>query len=250
MTEAKPERVAKLMARRGLCSRREAERLIEAGEVLVDGVVVSEQGCKAAPDADIRLAGRGQRWMEQRLTVLLHKPRGVVSTQPEGPQIPAWTLLDSAHAAGGCDPDLVARVARSAPQFSVAGRLDRDSSGLLVLTTDGRVVRAITGSHSIVKRYQVRVEGRIDRNTLTILNGPLSLDDEPLAPMQVERIGDDGLAFALREGRKHQIRRVCQHCGLRVRELVRIAVGPWQLGDLGEGRWRPVEGEALRALGA
>src|SRR4051812_46584790 len=115
------QRVAKLMAQRGLCSRREAERLIDEGLVAVNGVVMREQGCKAAADADIQVAARGTTRLAAQLTVALHKPLGIVSTQPEANQTPAWRLITPANASAGVDSAQLDRVPREAASLSVAG---------------------------------------------------------------------------------------------------------------------------------
>lgn len=242
------------MARRGLCSRREAERLIEAGQVLVDGEPVREQGVKAAIDARIEIAELGQGWLAERVTVLMNKPPGIVSTQPEGAQVPAWKLLtrDRLWRAGGEAPAAaVARVLDKPWFMNVCGRLDKDSRGLLVLTQDGVLQKLITGSGKLVKRYRVEVRGDITPDQVQKLNGRMVLDDQPLRPMKVRRIGRGILVFELREGRKHQIRRCCEMVALEVKDLQRTDIGPWCLGLLPEGQWRVLDaGELAEVLGS
>lgn len=126
------ERVAKLMARRGLCSRREAERLIAAGQVTVDGQQVWEQGVKAPADAEIAILGGGLSLLEGKLTVLLHKPPGVVSALPRAGQVAAWQLLRPDNVAAEIDAALLRRILAAAPALAVAGRLDRARRGLFV----------------------------------------------------------------------------------------------------------------------
>lgn len=242
------ERVAKLMAARGLCSRREAERLIDAGAVLVDGVVVRAQGAKAAADADIQISGAGRTLLGDRFTVVLHKPVGVVSTQPEPGQTEAWELLRPANAHRGVPAALVGRVTADPSTFAVAGRLDRASRGLLVLTQDGTVARRIIGGEGVEKEYLVRTSDTATDGQIRRLNGPLELDDQPLLPMRVERVDDETLRFVLVEGKKHQIRRLCRRFGLTVVDLFRTAIGPLWIGDLREGRWRVVAAEELEHL--
>lgn len=246
------ERVAKLMAARGLCSRREAERLIDAGQVVVDGVVVRQQGMKAAADAAIHITAAGAALLGDRLTIALHKPVGIVSTQPEPGQTEAWELVRVDTAYGAVDADTVGRLAKDASSLSAAGRLDRASRGLLVLTQDGTVARRIIGGAGVEKAYLVHTAEPPSDQQIRKLNGPLVLDDQPLRPMRVERAGEHLLRFVLMEGRKHQIRRLCRRFGLTVDDLLRTAVGPIALGDLPEGRWRLVthaELERLRADG-
>jgi 23S rRNA pseudouridine2604 synthase len=244
------ERVAKLMANRGLCSRREAERLIEQGAVMVNGVVVREQGCKAPPDVDIRIASGGLAELAAQVTILLHKPIGVVSTQPEAGQTPAWKLVTRARVHGAGEPSALARAIAAPSSLAVAGRLDRASRGLLVLTQDGSVARRIIGGHGVEKCYVVRTAEPATDVQMRKLRGRLSLDAQPLLPMSVERVADDTLRFVLVEGKKHQIRRLCRRFGLTVVDLFRVAIGPLAIGDLPEGCWRVVRPEELERLRA
>jgi 23S rRNA pseudouridine2604 synthase len=232
------ERIAKLMANRGLCSRREAERLIEAGQVSVDGVVVREQGSKASPQAVISVAPDASSTLGTRLTVLLHKPVGIVSTQPQGDQVPAWKLIRPENAHGGIDAGALASVVQDPQRFHVAGRLDRASRGLLVLTEDGRVAKRLISGHEVEKTYVVRVAGVVHEEQLQKLRGNLTLDGQPLLPMRAERVSANAIRFVLVEGRKHQIRRVCRKVGVNVTDLFREAVGPFHLDPLPEGLWR------------
>jgi 23S rRNA pseudouridine2604 synthase len=232
------ERVAKLMAQRGLCSRREAERLIDLGQVEVDGVVVVEQGSKARPDADIRITPAGEETLGQKLTILLHKPVGVVSTQPDPGQTPAWKLLRRDTATGEIEPGILARIVATPSTLSVAGRLDRASRGLLVLTQDGAVARRIVGGNGVAKEYVVRTAETVGEEQVRKLRGPLTLDERRLLPMSVRRVGPKMMRFVLVEGRKHQIRRVCRKVGLNVTDLYRESIGPLRIGDLREGTWR------------
>src|SRR5262245_48194907 len=242
------ERVAKLMDKRGLCSRREAERLIERGLVLVDGVAVREQGCKARADADIRVAPDGVDELAARVTILLHKPAGVVSTQPEAGQTPAWKLVTAKCAHAAVDAATLAQITAEPWTLAVAGRLDRASRGLLLLTQDGAIARRIIGGQGGEKCYLVRTAEKATDVQIRKLRGSLSLDGEPLLPMRVGRVADDTLRFVLAEGKKHQIRRVCRRFGLTVLDLFRISIGPLEIGDLPEGKWRMVRPEELERL--
>ena len=235
-----PIRLAKLMADRALCSRREAERLIAAGSVRVDGRVIDKQGVKVDSEARIEIVGIGERWLADKVTVLLHKPLGIVSTQPEGNQVPAWRLLTRERLYGAADSAMVRRICREPWHLSVAGRLDQDSRGLLLLTSDGVLARRVTGGHAWTKVYQVTVDRPVSDLILERLNSPRRLDDKPLLAMNVRRLGERLLRFELREGRKHQIRRICREEKLTATDLLRIAIGPFNLGDLPEGRWRVV----------
>jgi len=242
------ERVTKIMAARGMCSRREAERLIDAGEVLVDGEVVREQGRKARADARIEIVGAGLARRQELVTVLLHKPVGIVSTQPEPGQVPAHKLLRRDNVAGVVDPDTLRRVTSDPASLSVAGRLDRASRGLLVLTQDGTVARRIIGGGELEKVYLVRTREPATDAQIRKLCGPLALDERRLRPMKVQRAGENTLRFALVEGRYHQIRRLCRRFGLEVEDLFRIAIGPFRLGDLPEGHWRLATAREMTAL--
>jgi 23S rRNA pseudouridine2604 synthase len=241
------QRIAKLMAARGMCSRREAERLIAAGQVSVDGVVVVGQGGKARPDARIEIAAAGRETLGASLSVVLHKPIGVVSTQPSPRQLPAWKLLRR-ETAVGVPGRALERVLADPQSFAAAGRLDRASRGLLLLTQDGTLARRVIGGNQVVKQYLVRTELPATDGQVAKLNGRMRLDDRELLPMRVHRDADGALHFALREGRKQQIRRCCKHVGLQVVDLLRVAIGPVQLGDLPAGRWRLLTVEEDAAL--
>ena len=248
MSDAPLERVAKLMAARGLCSRREAERLIDAGCVLLEGAQVVAQGAKATPDADIRITDAGLRLLGGRATVLLHKPLGIVSTQPEPGQTPAWQLVRAAARRGAVDPAVERQLLADPQSLSVAGRLDRASRGLLVLTQDGTVARRIIGGQGVEKEYLVRTDAPATDGQLRKLNGPMRLDSQALLPMRVSRVDSDTLRFVLVEGKKHQIRRCARTVGLSVVDLFRVAVGPLVLGDLPEGCWRVATDEEIERL--
>jgi 23S rRNA pseudouridine2604 synthase len=248
MADQSLQRVTKLMAARGLCSRREAERLIDVGCVLVDGDVVQQQGAKAADDARIEISAAGQRLLGGRVTIVLNKPVGIVSTQPGPGQTPAWKLVRAAAQRGSVDPALRAASVADPASLSVAGRLDRASRGLLVLTQDGTVARRIIGGNGVEKAYLVQVTPAPRDEQIRKLNGPMRLDGAALRPMRVVRAGVDGLRFVLVEGKKHQIRRCCQTVGLEVTDLLRVAVGPLCLGDLPAGCWRVVSDDELADL--
>lgn len=238
-------RLSKVMADRGICSRREADELIERGWVFVDGKRVSELGTRIDPDARIALAPEAKQEQEQRVTILLHKPVGYVSGQPEPGYQPAMALIGSDTQ---YDRDTAQRFHPS--QFkglAPAGRLDIDSTGLLVFTQDGRIARQLIGDDSKVeKEYLVRVEGNLAENGLALLNHGLWLDDRPLREAKVEWLNDDQLRFVLREGRKRQIRRMCELVGLSVLGLKRVRIGKVTLRDLPLGQWRYLaEGEVF-----
>lgn len=230
-------RVSKLMAQRGLCSRREADSYIERGLVFVNGDRVSELGTKVDPSAEIRLDMLAQAQQDARVTIILHKPIGFVSGQAEDGHKPAVTLIkaETQQRKSGTKVFHSSNLRGLAP----AGRLDIDSTGLLVLTQDGVIARKLIGDDSEVeKEYLVRVEGTLTNEGLRNLNHGLSLDGVKLRPAKVNWINDDQLHFVLKEGRKRQIRRMCELVGLRVVGLKRVRIGNVKLGDLPLGQWR------------
>jgi len=231
-----PVRVNKWLAQAGICSRREAESLIEKGLVSIDGETVTSPGHKIAPGQTLTLADQGAKALEQKLTVVLHKPEGYVSGTPEGEQVPAVRLLTRANLSGR-SPVIPGRRHKLAP----LGRLDQDSRGLLLLSEDGVLAKAVIGPESdLDKEYRVRVVGALPRKNLDLLRHGLELDGRALKPAIVEPVGAGILKFVLREGRNRQIRRMCDLVGLRVIDLIRIRIGPLHLGNLPEGQWRPL----------
>lgn len=230
-------RISKLMAERGLCSRREADTYIERGWVFVDGERITELGTRADPSATIKLDKGARAAQQQQMTILLHKPVGYVSGQPEPGFTPAVTLVLPENQY--CTPDTPRFHASHLKGLAPAGRLDIDSTGLLVLTKDGRVARQLIGENtSVDKEYLVRVEGRLDARGLALLNHGLSLDERKLKPARVEWLNEDQLRFVLNEGRKRQIRRMCELVGLRAVGLKRVRIGKVKLEDLPLGQWR------------
>lgn len=245
--EAEPQRVNRWLAQSGVCSRREAEALIAEGKVSIDGEVVTDVGRKIAPGQTLALAGAGPSGAETNgFTVVLHKPAGVVSAQPDPGQVPAIRLL-TRQALIGSSPVIPDRNTSLAP----VGRLDRPSRGLLLLSDDGVVARAVIGPASrLDKEYRVAVIGQITEKKLALLRHGLELDDRKLKPAEVEVISDQRLRFILHEGRNRQIRRMCELVDLKVVDLFRVRIGPLTLGDMPEGRWRvltPGERAALIA---
>ena len=239
-------RLNKRMAELGLCSRREADDWIAQGWVKVNGEV-AEMGVQVLPTDRIEVDKVAQGFQEQRVTILLHKPMGYVSGQAEDGHAPAVTLIDArSHWRGDTAHT------RFAPSqlrgLAPAGRLDIDSVGLLVLTQDGRVARQLIGEDSTVdKEYLVRVSfGEVAVNVqaafppaqLARLRHGLALDGQPLKPAQVDWQNPEQLRFVLNEGKKRQIRRMCEQVGLHVTGLKRVRIGRIQLGQLPVGQWR------------
>jgi 23S rRNA pseudouridine2604 synthase len=228
---AGPQRVSKILAMRDLCSRREAEALIDTGEVSVNGEVVV-LGTKADPASEVRVTGPVLRRHQSKRTTALNKPGGYVSNLPADGEVEASALLRLSDETG----DVVDR-----PRLSVCGRLDKHSRGLLVLTEDGTLARDIIAGDSVAKTYLVEVARAVTREDLRRLNGPLDFgadEDVSLKPIRVRRLAPTLLEFVLREGKNRQIRRVCDGIGLHVVDLLRVRMGKSDLGSLPEGSWR------------
>ena len=224
MNPQEPVRLSKRMAELKLCSRREADGYIEQGWVKVNGRT-AVLGQKVTPSDRIELAKQAHETQAQRVTVLLNKPVGYVSGQPEKDYRAAVELITAEN--------------RHKKGLAPAGRLDIDSVGLLVLTQDGRIAKQLIGGDSgIEKEYLVRVKGRLSEEGLRLLNHGLSLDGEKLRPAKVEWQNEDQLRFILKQGKKRQIRRMCELVGLRVTGLKRIRMGQVKLGALPPGKWR------------
>jgi len=226
------------MSELGLCSRREADEWIENGWVKVDGAVTAVLGTRVSPDARIEIDDAAHRHQSESVTILLHKPVGYVSGQAEDGYQPAMVLIR---------PENRWAEDRTPTQWkpghlrglAPAGRLDIDSTGLIVFTQDGRVARRLIGHDSEVeKEYLVRVEGALAPEDLKRLNHGLELDGEPLKPARVSWQNEHQLRFVLRQGKKRQIRRMCELVGLRVTGLKRVRTGSVPLGKLPAGKWR------------
>lgn len=241
---AEPQRVNRWLAQSGVCSRREAEGLIERGLVLIEGERVEDVGRKILPGQTLVLMDEATARMQASLSIVFNKPPGVVSAQPEHGQVPAVRLLTKS-ALWGEAPILPGFEHRLAP----LGRLDMDSRGLLLLSEDGVLAKAVIGPDSALdKEYLVRVAGDVTDAKLALLRHGLELDGRQLKPAVVELHQAQRLRFVLREGRNRQIRRMCELVELRVVDLERLRIGPLVLRDLPEGRWRMLGGEERAAL--
>ena len=262
-------RLNKRLAELGLCSRREADEWIAHGWVYVNGAV-AEMGVKVTPQDTVTVERAAQRQQANRVTILLNKPMGYVSGQAEDGHTPAAALINP-RTHWREDPSGLRFSPPHLRGLAPAGRLDIDSVGLLVLTQDGRVARQLIGEDSTLdKEYLVRVvyEGgapvprhpdersaplqEIDdrdpvstnvqavfpREGLERLRHGLSLDGQPLKPAKVEWQNPEQLRFVLVEGKKRQIRRMCEQVGLKVVGLKRIRMGRVLLGNLPVGQWR------------
>ncbi|VVE32708.1 pseudouridine synthase [Pandoraea fibrosis] len=240
-------RLSKRMSELGLCSRREADEWIAKGWVRVDGKVMTELGTKILPTQEITVVQAARKEQANRVTILLHKPVGYVSGQAEDGYEPAVVLVTRENHWSEDDAGV-----RFSPthlrSLAPAGRLDIDSTGLLVLTQDGRIAKQLIGEDSdIEKEYLVRVsyneheqnvEAHFPAERLALLRHGLELDDQPLKPAQVEWQNPEQLRFVLKEGKKRQIRRMCELVGLHVTGLKRVRMGRITLGNLPVGEWR------------
>jgi len=236
-------RLSKVMAERGLCSRREADEWIVNGWVKVNDEIVDTLGSRISPDAEIIISSYAQEYQAENVTIILHKPVGYVSGQAEDGYQPAIVLVHPDNQWED-DPELHQHHPKQFHRgmlhgLAPAGRLDIDSTGMLVLTQDGRIARHLIGEDSTVeKEYLVRVTGELSDADLKRLNYGLSLDGVKLKPAKVSWQNEDQLRFVLREGKKRQIRRMCEMVGLHVVGLKRIRIGSVTLGKLPVGEWR------------
>jgi 23S rRNA pseudouridine2605 synthase len=227
-------RLAKYLAHAGVASRRAAEDIVRAGRVTVGGEVV-EDPARDVSDADaITVDGRRVSGAEERVVWLLNKPAGVVSTARDTHG--RRTVLDLVD--GG-----------SARLYPV-GRLDADSTGLILVTNDGELAHALTHpSFEVPKTYRVRVAGApVSDRAVRRLREGVRLEDGLTAPARVRRAGRDELEITIHEGRNRQVRRMCEEVGHRVLALERVAFGPLRLGDLPRGRARRLTGSELDRL--
>jgi len=246
--DAEPQRVNRWLAQSGVCSRREAEALIARGLVSIDGELVGDLGRKIQAGQTLTLADDAQAHLEGQLTILIHKPVGVVSAQPEGRQIPAIRLV-TRDALWGEGQGAAVQVPDATARLAPIGRLDMDSRGLLILSEDGVLAKAVIGPASdLEKDYLVQVDGAITNKKLDLLRHGLELDGRKLKPAQVSLVEPGRLRFILKEGRNRQIRRMCEAVGLSVVDLFRLRIGPIHLGDLPEGCWRPLSAAERSAI--
>ncbi|MCB9026295.1 MAG: rRNA pseudouridine synthase [Bdellovibrionaceae bacterium] len=231
-------RLSKLMSEEGICSRREADDLIEKGYVFVNGERVETLGVKFPHGVDIKVSQLGKKLLSKKKTVILYKPVGYVSHGDDEGNYPcAIDLINNNNLVPNTQGVKDFKELREG--LAPAGRLDIDSKGMLVLTQDGKIAKQIIGETSRMdKEYLVRVTGRIIDNGLDLLRHGLELDGEPLKPAKVDWINKDQLKFVLIEGKKRQIRRMCELVGLEVTGLKRVRIGRVTIGSLREGQWR------------
>jgi len=241
-TETTPEvptgvRLQKFLADAGIASRREGERLIQAGRVEVNGRVVTALGVRVEPERDqVRVDGRRVRSVERRAYYLLNKPKGTITSasDPEG------------------RPTVVELLQGVRERVFPVGRLDWSSEGLLILTNDGDLAYRLTHpANHVAKVYRVKVKGSVEEDDLRALRRGLILDGRRTLPARVERISGQAnswLEVTLYEGRKNQIRRMLDRLGHRVQKLKRIAIGPIRDRALKPGEWRRLTPDEIRRL--
>ena len=242
MQEAEQEgqvRLQKFLARAGVASRRASEKLIEAGRISVNGQVVTELGTKVDPEADeVRLDGAPVRKAAEAVTLMLNKPAGYLTSMkdPQGrPCVAQLVPLDEF------------------PALYPLGRLDYDTTGLLLFSTDGELGNAVLHpSHHVDKTYRALVKGKPSEAALDRLRSGVVLDDGPTQPAEVRLAGrkckNAYVEIIIHEGRKRQVKRMCEAIGHPVLQLHRASFGPLELGDLPEGKYRVLSEQEVAAL--
>ena len=229
------QRIAKVMARAGLCSRREAERWIAAGRVRVDGETVTSPAVNVSPDQRVTVDGKPLPPRQPSRLWCYHKPPGLITSHgdPKG------------------RPTVFERLPGALPRVVSVGRLDLTSEGLLLLTNDGALARTLElPATGWTRRYRVRVFGTVDEDRLATLEGGLTVGGSRYGPVHARldsrRGGNAWLAISLKEGKNREVRNVMEHLGLQVNRLIRVAYGPFQLGRLPRGRVREISAKVLR----
>jgi 23S rRNA pseudouridine2605 synthase len=229
-----PERIAKLLARVGLCSRRDAERWIAAGRVSVDGHILTTPAVTVTAANDVRVDGAPLPTPDRPRLWRYHKPAGLVTTHRDEKGRP--TVFDA--------------LPKELPRVISVGRLDLTSEGLLLLTNDGAVARRLElPATGWLRRYKVRVHGEVDPDRLVALEKGVTIEGVAYGPIRAGLERQQGsnawIALALREGKNREVRRVLEHLGLPVTRLIRLSFGPFQLGNLARGEVAEVPKKVL-----
>src|SRR5215831_9257209 len=229
------ERVAKVIARAGLASRREAEAWIAAGRVAINGETIAEPGRTVTAADRVTVDGAPLPARERTRLFLYHKPRGLVTTHadPEG------------------RPTIFAALPKTLPRLLSVGRLDINTEGLLLLTNDGGLARVLElPATGWLRRYRVRAHGEVRQDDLDKLHNGITIDGIRYGPIEARLDRMQGsnvwLTFAIREGKNREVKNVLGHLGLAVNRLIRVSFGPFQLGDLAEGAIEEVRTRTLR----
>src|SRR6266853_5758850 len=230
-----PERIAKVMARAGLCSRRDAERWVAEGRVAVDGTVLTSPEVTVTAENEVRVDGRPLPELERSRLWRYHKPVGLVTT----------------HRDEKGRPTVFGALPSGLPRLISIGRLDLNSEGLLLLTNDGGLARRLElPATGWARRYKVRVHGLVDAARLASLSRGTTVDGIAYGPIRAELERQQGLnawiILSLQEGRNREVRRVLEHLGYPVTRLIRLAYGPFQLGHLARGAIEEVTGKVLQ----
>lgn len=232
-------RLSKYLSQKGICSRREAELFIQNGWLQVDGNVVCEPGMQVDDNCQVVVDPQAQEYQKQLLTILLNKPISYVSSQPEKNYKPAVSLIKRHTQVQNQGLPDTRTINWPINGLAPAGRLDIDSSGLLVFTQDGRIARKLIAPDSqIEKEYLVRVNKPMYSGQIKRLSHGLKLDDIILQKAIVEPVDEKYFRMILTEGRKRQIRRMCAMVGLEVVGLKRVRIGNVRLGPIRSGKWR------------
>jgi 23S rRNA pseudouridine2605 synthase len=233
--EKSGERIAKIMARAGLCSRREAEAWIVAGRVAVNGAVIASPALDVTSRDRITVDGEPLPQRERTRLFLYHKPRGLLTS----------------HADARGRPTIFAALPKGLPRLISVGRLDLNTEGLLLLTNDGGLARALElPATGWLRRYRVRAHGRVRQGDLDRLRDGIIIDRIRYGAIEARLEREQGsnlwLTFAMREGKNREVKNVLGHLGLAVNRLIRVSFGPFQLGELPEGAIEEVRTRVLR----
>lgn len=223
-------RLQKRMAQLGIASRRQSERMISAGRVKVNGLLVTELGTRVDPGDTIAVDDTTVNALKKAMVIVMHKPSGVICTRSDDPE--ARTVYDL--------------LPEDVPFVSYVGRLDVATEGVLLMTTDGELARALTHPDQAVPRvYHAKVRGNVSRHTLQAIREGIPLDGRPTRPVEAQHLvrGDrhDRLELTLFEGRNRHVRRIMETVGHPVMKLRRVSFAGITTDDLPQGRWRTLE---------